>query len=175
MNYLTNEGITQTWYTLCKYPNRFAAAVPIAGGGDTTALASFINIPLWAFHGTNDTIVPVAGSRSMIRAFTRFGGMPKFTEYSTTQINQNGYDHYGDHIYYLPFPLEPTLKEWIFSKSKATSMTNKKNGNQVAVLSKKAKKDLSLTAGRSVQLKIWFKNTDGEPAMGFDIRGIRIY
>jgi predicted peptidase len=45
-----------------------AAAIPICGAGNTAQAANFINIPLWAFHGLDDTTVLPAGSINMINA-----------------------------------------------------------------------------------------------------------
>jgi predicted peptidase len=144
-----------TWYTLCKYPSRFAAAVPIAGGGDTNAIAPAVHVPTWAFHGTNDGIVPVSGSRSMVRALVRAGGTPKLTEYSINQMSQNGYDHYGDHIYCLPFPLEPTLKDWIFSKTKATTSITKNSQMRLNQDSKRmTAKVISIRSNGSIRMQI---------------------
>src|SRR5215831_19000339 len=38
-------------------------------------------LPIWAFHGDADMSVNVSGSRDMIEAIKKAGGMPKYTEY----------------------------------------------------------------------------------------------
>jgi predicted peptidase len=70
-----------TWDAIERWPSYFAAAAPIAGAGDPTKAARLVNLPIWAFHGSQDTIVPVTGSRTMIRAIAAAGGHPRYTEY----------------------------------------------------------------------------------------------
>lgn len=70
-----------TWYLLTKYPDIFAAAVPICGGGDPHQVQKFAHIPIWNFHGAKDDAVPVERSRSMMEALEDAGGTPKYTEY----------------------------------------------------------------------------------------------
>src|SRR5690606_5595320 len=51
-----------TWALAARAPDRFAAVVPIAGGGNTESASRFIDVPLWAVHGADDEVVPVAQS-----------------------------------------------------------------------------------------------------------------
>jgi len=71
-----------TWDTIERWPNYFAAAAPIAGAGDPTKAAVLTHLPIWAFHGSKDTTVPVSGSRDMINAIRAAGGNPRYTEFS---------------------------------------------------------------------------------------------
>lgn len=68
-----------TWYLLARYPAKFAAAIPICGGGDPSQAAKFAKVPLWAFHGEADPVVPVQATREMIAALEKAGGKPKVT------------------------------------------------------------------------------------------------
>jgi predicted peptidase len=70
-----------TWTILAKYPNLFAAAVPICGGGDPATAESIKHIPIWAFHGAKDNVVPLERSRQMVDAIERVGGNAKLTVY----------------------------------------------------------------------------------------------
>jgi predicted peptidase len=81
--YLTgySMGGYGTWSLLARYPDKFAAAVPVAGGGDPGKAETFSHVPVWAFHGSLDTDVPPERSREMIEALEEAGGEPKFTEY----------------------------------------------------------------------------------------------
>jgi predicted peptidase len=71
-----------TWEAIERWPNYFAAAAPIAGAGDPSKAARLVNLPIWAFHGTEDPDVPVSGSRDMIQAIRAAGGNPRYTEYA---------------------------------------------------------------------------------------------
>ena len=43
-----------TWDLLQRCPGKFAAAVPICGGGDETGAAEIVKTSVWAFHGDKD-------------------------------------------------------------------------------------------------------------------------
>ena len=62
------------------HPDRFAAAVPMSGSGNTNNAPLFKDVPLWMFHGELDSIVSVSGSRNMFAALTAAGGSPRYTE-----------------------------------------------------------------------------------------------
>ena len=76
-----------TWDLLARFPTRFAAAVPICGGGDESTAAKIKHVPIWAFHGALDHTVPPEKSRSMIQALQRAGGLPGYTEYPDIEHN----------------------------------------------------------------------------------------
>jgi predicted peptidase len=67
------------WKIGCEYPERFAAVVPISGWGDVSAACRLKDVPVWAFHGDADEIVPFIRSKEMIDAIKKCGGNPKFT------------------------------------------------------------------------------------------------
>jgi predicted peptidase len=69
------------WDAIERWPNYFAAAIPIAGAGDPSKAAVLKHLPIWAFQGSNDQVVPVSGSRDMIAAIRAAGGTPRYTEY----------------------------------------------------------------------------------------------
>jgi predicted peptidase len=48
-----------TWELAVKYPDKFAAIVPICGGGNPVLVNRIGHIPIWVFHGAKDNIVPI--------------------------------------------------------------------------------------------------------------------
>jgi predicted peptidase len=75
-----------TWRLVAHYPDRFAAAVCICGGGEPEEKAqSFCRVPLWAFHGANDGTVPVEVSQKVVEAVKRAGGDVQLTVYPEAQ------------------------------------------------------------------------------------------
>jgi predicted peptidase len=97
--YLTglSMGGYGTWEIAAKYPDRFAAVMPICGGGDPTAMASTLkSLPIWVFHGDADQAVPVQRSREMVEAIKAAGSASiKYTEYPG--VGHNSWDNaYGD-------------------------------------------------------------------------------
>lgn len=74
-------GGAGTWSFAMKYPDTWAAIVPICGNGDVKQAEKIKHIPCWCFHGALDKGVSVEGSRRMIAALRDAGGTPKYTEY----------------------------------------------------------------------------------------------
>jgi predicted peptidase len=70
-----------TWALCAAYPDRFAAAVPICGGGNPADAPHLRSLPLWVFHGAHDQIVTLQQSERMVRAVEAAGGNVKFTVY----------------------------------------------------------------------------------------------
>lgn len=69
-----------TWDIITRYPQKFAAAMPICGGADEKEARKLINIPIRTFHGTIDKAVPVCRSRNITNAIRSQGG--KLIEYT---------------------------------------------------------------------------------------------
>ena len=55
-----------TWELVSTYPERFAAAIPICGGGTPRKICNARDVPIWAFHGDADTSVPLTRSEEMV-------------------------------------------------------------------------------------------------------------
>ncbi|WDQ17820.1 alpha/beta fold hydrolase [Rhodopirellula sp. P2] len=70
-----------TWRLAATHPERFAAAIPICGGGKTEWADKLAKIPLWVFHGGQDTVVELHESEEMVTAIQRAGGDVKLTIY----------------------------------------------------------------------------------------------
>jgi predicted peptidase len=66
-----------TWAYAESHPNRLAAAVPIAGRGDTTRACAMKDVPVWAFHGGADPTVDPSGSVNMINAINACSPPPQ--------------------------------------------------------------------------------------------------
>ena len=81
--YLTglSMGGYGTWALASKHPDRFAAAAPICGGGMRIMAYGLKDVPIWAFHGAKDQVVPVEESKEMVAAVKVRGGNAKLTVY----------------------------------------------------------------------------------------------
>lgn len=95
-----------TFDIIQRHANKFAAAVPVCGGGDLTRAFTLTDIPLWVFHGTEDEVVDPKFSRSMVEAIRIAGGSPGYTEYPDE-------GHVGA---WVQAYRNPHLYEWLFSK-----------------------------------------------------------
>ncbi|MBI1807344.1 MAG: dienelactone hydrolase family protein [Ignavibacteria bacterium] len=94
-----------TWRMIARYPDVFAAALPLCGEGDTSTAKRIAAIPIWAFHGDSDEIAPVEQTRRMVAALRRAGGTPTYTKY-----------HDAHHDIWLKVFDEPTLLPWVFAQ-----------------------------------------------------------
>ena len=56
-----------TWYTAMAYPDLFTAIAPCCGGGMAWN-AGVLTMPVWAFHGADDTVVSPYQTREMANA-----------------------------------------------------------------------------------------------------------
>lgn len=74
--YLTglSMGGFGTWRLAADHPEMFAAAVPVCGRGDPQTAERLTKLPIWAWHGTDDTAVPFQNSVDMVEAIKAAGG-----------------------------------------------------------------------------------------------------
>lgn len=93
-----------TWDLITRYPERFAAAIPICGGGDARLIARAKAIPVWTFHGDQDKAVKVEQTRQLVKALQEAGGTPRYTEYAGVP-----------HDSWTRAYQEPELRPWLFS------------------------------------------------------------
>ena len=94
-----------TWDIIVRRPEKFAAAVPICGYGDTSKASLLVDQPIWAFHAANDTVVSVQYTRDMINAVVAAGGNPLYTEYTT-----------GGHGIWGQVYNDTQMYDWMFSQ-----------------------------------------------------------
>jgi predicted esterase len=113
--YLTglSMGGFGTFEYMSEFPNKFAAAVPMSGGGDSSPenAARIEHIPTWIFHGRLDTTVPVQYSLNMYNVMLAAGGSPKLT------ILPFGFHAIWDPIYKDASINQYGLYPWMFSQS----------------------------------------------------------
>jgi predicted peptidase len=99
-----------TWALAARYRERFAAAVPICGGGIVAGLQRVMDLPIWAFHGDADDRVPVEESARLVDALTRRGGkLAKLTVYPGVE-HDSWTQTYDD----------PAVWEWLFAQRRGT-------------------------------------------------------
>jgi predicted peptidase len=66
-------------YFAYRLPSRFAAVLALSPLSPITAWADKLaRIPLWLFHGTADTLAPVADTKELVQAIETAGGHPRF-------------------------------------------------------------------------------------------------
>ena len=96
-----------TYDAIERYPNLFAAAVPVCGGGDVSKATSIAQIPIWIVHGAEDPAVNPLYSLDMLHALTKAGAHPGFTQYPEV-----------GHFSWLGAYSDPLIMEWLFRQNK---------------------------------------------------------
>ena len=113
-----------TWGMISEYPDFFAAAAPICGGGDrnrlkivrekgpvTFSMKKLLrakNVPIWAFHGDKDGVVPAEESKLLVDALKEAGASSvQFTIYPGV-----GHDSWTRTY------ADPKLYEWMFAQKR---------------------------------------------------------
>jgi predicted peptidase len=81
--YLTglSMGGYGAWKLACEHPERFAAVVPICGGGPVEKACRLKHVPIRAFQGAKDDVVPLEKTQEMVNAVNACGGNAKLTVY----------------------------------------------------------------------------------------------
>jgi predicted peptidase len=107
--YLTgmSMGGFGTWSLSQQFPELFAAIVPMCGGGVPIDAWKIKDIPVWAFHGAKDDLVPIEETEQMVEALQKINGNVKFTIYSEATHNcwTQAYN-------------EPELYKWLLAQKK---------------------------------------------------------
>ena len=67
-----------TWFLAMAAPELFAAIAPCCGGGMPWN-AEVLTMPVWAFHGALDDVVPLTETVDMVKAIQRAGGNARLT------------------------------------------------------------------------------------------------
>jgi len=96
-----------TYDAIERYPNLFAAAVPVCGGGDVSKAASIAHLPIWIFLGAEDAAVNTGYSLMMLEALTKAGAHPGFTQYPEV-----------GHFSWLGAYSDPLMIQWLFRQHK---------------------------------------------------------
>lgn len=98
-----------TWALATEFPGRFAAIAPVCGGGIPERAALLRDLPVWAFHGDSDPVIPVRRSVEMVEAIRKAGGNPRLTIYPGV-----GHDSYTETY------ASDELYEWLLSHRRRT-------------------------------------------------------
>ncbi|MBN1301844.1 MAG: prolyl oligopeptidase family serine peptidase [Melioribacteraceae bacterium] len=96
-----------TWDLITRYPDKFAAAIPMSGAGDPEKAHLINELPVWVFHGEMDLAVPAEGSRNMVNALRKFSSNVLYTE-----LEKCG------HVIWKELYENRLLQDWLFSQSK---------------------------------------------------------
>ena len=92
---------------VAREPKRFASLVPVCGGVSYLDSLRLRDVPIWAFHGEKDPIIPVAESRRLVELVNQIGGQTRLTIYPG--VGHNAWELAYD---------DPALWEWMLDQTK---------------------------------------------------------
>jgi predicted peptidase len=109
--YLTglSMGGYGAWDLAMKNPERFAALATVCSGGIVEKAHVLKNLPIWAFHGAKDNIVPVQDTINMVEALKQCEGNIKLTIYPDAE-HDSWTETYKNHLLYEWF-LQHEIKQ----------------------------------------------------------------
>lgn len=108
--YLTglSMGGFGTWLTACRFPKTFAAIAPVCGGGMVWKVP-VLDMPVWAFHGTQDETVYPSETMNMIKKLRQ--ARPGDPDIKMTLLDNVGHNAW-DYAY------KEELVTWLLSKER---------------------------------------------------------
>jgi len=74
-------GGTGTWELAKRCPEKISAIAPICGRGSEMNICNLKDVPVWAFHGAKDEIIPLHYSTNTVNKLKKCGGNAKLTIY----------------------------------------------------------------------------------------------
>ncbi|WP_420455651.1 alpha/beta hydrolase-fold protein [Rubrivirga sp.] len=81
-----------TWDFVSRLPDRFAAAVPMSGRGFPSQADDLGDLPIWAFTGETDTVVPPSQTRRVIQALEDLGRDVIYTHCRRSPVEARAFD-----------------------------------------------------------------------------------
>jgi len=130
-----------TWDMVARYPDRFAAAIPMSASGDTLKANQFEYLPIWNFHGAMDDVVPVKGSREMNQAMINsglnviqtYGVADSILDNHIANNVKHLYTEYpnGKHSIWTESYFNPRVANWLFSQERSPAVGIKENQNNI--------------------------------------------
>jgi predicted peptidase len=99
-----------TWHLAVENPHAFAGIVPICGGAASASglaerIPAIAHLPVWAFHGAKDDVVPIRLQRELVDTLRAAGGSVELTIYP-----EAGHDSWTAAY------ADPKLYEWMMEQ-----------------------------------------------------------
>lgn len=96
-----------TWSLAAYTPYRFAALVPICGGGEKFWVKKIKHVPIWVFHGAKDGAVPLERSQVLVDVLKKANADVSFTIYP-----EAGHDSWTETY------SNPKVYEWLLQQKR---------------------------------------------------------
>jgi predicted peptidase len=96
-----------TWEWAAAYPDDLAAIAPVCGFGDTDDVCRAKHVPVRAYHGADDTVVPLAAQQECVDALRACGGTVDFIVFPGV-----------GHGAWIPAYDDPALVPWMMAQKR---------------------------------------------------------
>ncbi|MCH7342880.1 dienelactone hydrolase family protein [Pelomonas sp. CA6] len=93
------------WDWACAHPQDLAAIAPVCGYGNPRAVAAMREVPVRAYHGDRDTVVPLARQQACVDALRAAGGQATLTVFPGV-----------GHDAWTPAYQDPQLLPWLLAQ-----------------------------------------------------------
>lgn len=116
--YLTglSMGGYGSWRLAADHPEKFAAVIPVCGAGKTEDASKLKSLPIWVFHGREDTAVVFKRSEEMVEAITAAG---------STSIRFTSLEHVGHNSWSAAYAT-PGIYEWLKEQTVSKNLARQK-------------------------------------------------
>lgn len=98
-------GGAGVWAWAAAYPQDLAAIAPVCGYGDPAEVCQASGVPVRAYHGAADDVVPLAAQQACVDALRACGGQVDFTVYPGV-----------GHDAWTPAYEDPALVPWLLAQ-----------------------------------------------------------
>ena len=93
-----------TWSVGLRYPDLFAALVPVAGYYDypftvPDNICDLDDVPVWAFQGTINETLPLDAEQQIVEALEKCGGNVEFTVYPEAGLDFEALVYENSNLY----------------------------------------------------------------------------
>lgn len=100
-----------TWHFATEHPHALAAIAPVCGGGDNRLgfpqrVRAIAHLPVWAFHGDADEVVPPRQSRELVQQLRDAGA---------TNVKLTLYSNVGHDSWKRAYD-DPNLYDWLLKQ-----------------------------------------------------------
>ena len=104
-----STGGTAVWDVMFRFPDKFAAGIPMASHTMASKAEIIKKMPIWVFHSTGDAAIPVEQIRKMVDSLKALGSDVKYSEYG---------DDIDHGVWWYAFSDKDFLP-WIFAQDKS--------------------------------------------------------
>jgi hypothetical protein len=149
------------WTAAEQHPDIFAAVAPVCGSRNALSKAkeiAAVDLPVWAFHGDKDNIIPWARTANMVNAINTFNPNPQaiFTKYKGVKHNAWDLAYQPDHSIH-----NPNVYEWMMSQSKKGAAQQQQIVNKAPSVSAGSDREITVDK-KSIEIIASASDPDGK-------------